>query len=126
MTQQELYIKYPKIFDLSFTHRVNWGIPETWVSLVDSLCAELQELYDKGLIEQNKCVQIKEKFGSLRCYLNTESEIERSVISKYEKQSTELCQECGCADCDLYRTKGWIRYVCKPCAVKLDKEVYEN
>lgn len=37
-----------------------------------------------------------------------------------------MCQECGCADCDIVRTKGWITYLCEPCAIKLNKEFDDN
>lgn len=125
MTQKELYLKYPKIFDLSFTHRVNWGIPKTWVPLVDSLCQELQEFYDTKQIEQGKCVQVKEKFGTLRFYTHVSLDGEDEIISKYERKSMEICQECGCTDCNIIKTKSWVTYLCKPCTIKLNKE-YET
>ena len=125
MTQQELYLKYPKIFDLSFTHRVSWGIPETWVPLVDSLCHEIQEYCDTHDCEQVRCVQVKEKFGALRFYVDSAVEDVYNMIRQAEEKSYDLCQECGSTE-NLVRTKGWIKILCKPCSIKLDKEVYED
>lgn len=112
--------KYPKIF--KDIHWANYGFPETWTSLVDQLCQEIQDYCDLNKI-QVKCDQVKEKFGGLRFYVDVYTEGIDSIISKYEKQSTELCQECGCTNCELVRTKGWISYLCNPCAIKLNKDV---
>jgi hypothetical protein len=117
MTKQELLLKYPKIFE--FTHPTNIYIPKMWIPLVDNLCQELQEYGDQNNV-QIDCVQVKEKFGSLRFYLDKYLVTTEEIISKYEKQSRELCQECGTTE-DIIRTSGWITYLCESCAHKLNK-----
>jgi hypothetical protein len=129
MTQQELINKYPKIFNLTQTHRVNWGIPEAWVPLVDELCLQIQTYCDEHPeYEQVCCEQMKEKFGGLRFYTNPTSQEVYDLIHKYEKQSYEICQECGCSHNErgLFRTTGWIRILCKDCAITLNKEIHED
>lgn len=125
MIRQELINKYPKIFDGS-AHRTNISVPDAWISLVDSMCQEIQDYCDNNDIEQVICEQMKEKFGGLRFYTNSASDEIYNIISKYENKSRKICQECGCEDCKVYNTKGsWIRFICELCAIKLNKEIYE-
>lgn len=63
--------------------------------------------------------QIKEKYGTLRLYAATTSEIEH-ILQKYE-----LLSMCYCIDCGKpvrYRTSGYIEYLCKECGEKYIKE----
>lgn len=119
--QVDLKEKYPKIF--ANIHRANYGFPKTWTNLVNSLCHEIQKYCDTHECDQVECIQIKEKFGSLRFYINQGTAEIYEIIRTHEKLSYEMCQECGCVDCDIVRTKGWISYLCKPCATKLNKPV---
>lgn len=124
MTHQELILKYPKIFDVSNQSRISWEFPKGWFDLVDQLCQEIQSYCDEHPeYEQVKCDQIKEKFGGLRFYINSGTDEVYEIIGKYAKKSTKLCNECSCTDCEIVRTKGWILYLCKPCAIKLNKNV---
>jgi len=116
--------KYPKIFEN--IHRANYGFPEAWTNLVDNLCLEIQLYCNTHDCDQVQCVQVKEKFGGLRFYVNSATDEVYKMIRRAENRSIELCQECGCSNCELIRTKGWISYLCKPCAIKLNKEFDDN
>lgn len=125
MKLQELINKYPKIFDKS-TYSIGWWAPDTWIPLIDELCNTIQNYCDTHPEEkQIVCEQMKEKFGGLRFYVNFATDEIYKHIKNCEKQSYELCQECGCTN-DLGMTKGWMTILCKLCAIKLNKEMRED
>ena len=61
-----------------------------WGALLDELTAELEargETYRVG--------QVKEKFGWLRIYADGLTSQGYDLIHKYERRSSEICEECG-------------------------------
>ncbi len=125
MTLQELIDKYPKIFDKTVMN-IGWYAPESWIPMIDEVCQKIQDWCDTQPVEaQIMCQQMKEKFAGLRFYVNFATDEIYDIIRKCEKQSYELCQECGCTD-NLGMTKGWMTILCKSCAIKLNKEMRED
>ena len=61
-----------------------------WYQLVYDL---MNELLEAGWDRHIK--QIKEKFGGLRFYIGSGNEKIWDIISKYEKLSYTICEECG-------------------------------
>jgi hypothetical protein len=85
---EELYDKYPMLFrqkDLSAQETcMCWGIAcgDGWFNIIDDACKELTELAkaNNAVIE---FVQVKEKFGGLRLYIEIKQEnkeTERAVV----------------------------------------------
>jgi hypothetical protein len=123
---------------------VNWhGVPKGWLPIIDKLCGSIQSYIDNyaELIEnpdyikdsvwiaedasthkfikkkpaQMTCIQMKEKFGGLRFYIeNGNSEI-NGMIKMAEYLCNNTCESCGTEE-GLGFTKGWISVRCKPCA----------
>jgi hypothetical protein len=58
-------------------------------------------------------LQVKEKYGTLRVYLNTETDAMSDVLSYYEDMSMLYCIHCGRPT--KYMTHGWILYICDKC-----------
>ena len=56
---------------------------------------------------------IKEKYGTLRLYINQGTDAIYKVIHHYEHLSQYYCIECG--ERAEYATEGWIEYLCEPC-----------
>lgn len=108
--------KYPKIFEN--IHWANYGFPETWTDLIDNLCKEIQDYCDLHDDFQVRCVQVKEKFGGLRFYVEESDSGIDEIIRKYEKQSIKMCQQCGCTDKEVFVVGSWIKYWCQPCIDK--------
>jgi len=127
MTEQELKDQYPKLFDQSKTNLIisNYGIQcgEGWFPIIATLCGQLN-----GLAEELKLtveawpyfLQIKEKFGSLRTYINFsgfKDEASQEKVSAFIKQaslaSTITCERCGAPG--IFRNTGWMRTHCDPC-----------
>lgn len=128
--QEKLYQKYPEI--LSGIHEsvennhspiAYFGIEcgDGWYSIIDSLCNEIDK-HLKLVNEQNdnkpnltcSAVQIKEKFGGLRFYIDGGDEHIYELIKKAENTSFVTCEHCG-AITDVGVTSGWIRTICKQC-----------
>lgn len=76
-----------------------------WSSIIEKLVQDLLELGWDGW-----ALQIKEKFGGLRFYIDTGSDAVHDRISQAECLSYETCEECGTPG--KPRTGGWIKTLC--------------
>lgn len=118
--EKELYKKYPKLFrqkDLSMQETcMCWGI-ETgtgWYWLLYNLCSCIQDYIDANDKPQVEVVQVKEKFGALRYYINNGDDYIYGMISLAESLSYRMCENCG-SMVDIVHTSGWIKTTCKAC-----------
>ena len=140
MTKYEFIEKYKDMF------KNHWAYPEVgvgWLPLLDKLCALInhkidgiinyndkwlenevitQEKYETNnkFLEDFKIIQIKEKFGGLRFYVSGSTPEINGWIRFAETMANELCEGCG-TNQGLGSTSGWIRTICKPCAIKIEK-----
>jgi len=71
------------------------------------------EKYDPRL---PKVVQVKEKFSTLRFYIDNGNEKIDELIQEAEKKASETCEVCGQAG-SLNRDQNWIVTICDPCAI---------
>ena len=141
--QKKLYEKYPKIFcqkDLPKTETcMCWGMEcgEGWFWLLDNLCKAIQAYVDsqnemvrirnkdKGLTEEQmntlmgqvEATQVKEKFGSLRFYINGGDDNVYGMIALAETMSWGICESCGSTK-NIIHTKGWISTLCESCELQ--------
>lgn len=69
-----------------------------WYRLIDSCLKEVQELYDRNKTEF-EVLQVKEKFGQLRIYLNNYINGSHEILERYSKLSTSICEVCGEKGC---------------------------
>lgn len=112
----KLYEKYPNLFsekDLSPTETcMCWGIEcgDGWYKIIDTLCEKLTNLNDRQL----KVVQVKEKYGTLRIYLNNCNEKAEKAISKAEELSEGTCEMCGKKG-RLIKDGSWYMVRCEKC-----------
>ena len=94
-----------------------------WNSLVDELIKKLDVLPDEIEI-----LQLKEKFGQLRCYIAGGSDDAHDIITEYEHYSEHICEYCG----EFYTAKehlshGWVKTLCDKCAKKWENgTLYES
>jgi len=58
--------------------------------------------------------QVKQKFGSLRFYINIWDDKLHKWINEAEEESINTCEACGSKD-QVEMTKGWIRAQCRKC-----------
>ena len=93
-----------------------------WYGLVMPILRELKK-YNKEQKEINpewediKPGQIKEKWGGLRFYCSAPEHIQK-MIEKAEKLSYHICEKCGSPKDVGITSTGWIKTLCKECAVE--------
>lgn len=80
--------------------------PPGWLALIERLVADLEALPGG---ETLGCRQLKEKFGTLRLYLDGQGQAQQ-LIGAAEKISGETCYVCGAAG--TMRRHGWILPLC--------------
>lgn len=115
MTLENLFNKYPKIFNQNYKYKINWySIPNTWIELVDNLCETIQQYIDHNDVHQVECTTLKEKFGSLRFYYTGGDDYVSGMVWFAENLSIKLCIECKSTK-NVQSTDGWISYLCEDC-----------
>jgi len=65
--------------------------------------------------------QVKEKFGTLRFYMSTETDEMSKIIDEYERKSEVTCESCG-KPSKLRNCYGWVYNCCDKCWLALIKE----
>lgn len=86
---------------------------EGWYPLIHELLNKIQDIADRDGIDL-QVVQIKEKFGSLRVYMNWETDEVSNLIEAYERKSVTICEVCGKPG-ELKRDRGWYSTTCAVC-----------
>lgn len=117
--QKKLYESFPKLYrqkDLSIREScMPWGI-ETgsgWFKLIYDLSKKISEI-----APECEAVQVKEKYGTLRFYVNGYNDDVETLIDEYEKLSAKTCEICGDTKTAKQRGKAWISTLCNKCAKK--------
>ena len=81
-------------------------IGQGWMPLVTELLDKLKSIGWDGNI-----LQIKEKFGGLRFYIDTGSDRAFDLIDEYENKSFSICEICG--DPGKLIGHGWLMTRCE-------------
>lgn len=108
----QLIKDYPKALS-----NVRCGIyyNEGWHILINSLCHLIEQEINQMPLElqdQFKVEQIKQKFGSLRVYLNRSTPYIDGAIQLAESLSIHLCECCGGVG-EIKSVKGWSATLCE-------------
>lgn len=90
--QQEIKDRYPTLFPPDFN---NWWCEAGWKDLIIEACD-----YCLSLNIPSQIVQIKEKFGGMRFYVEFEGDPLRTTdihapIYEIQERSFQVCEECG-------------------------------
>jgi len=93
-----------------------WGFPgDGWFDLIWELSEKLEQI-DPDI----RAVQVKEKFGTLRFYIDGCSgetfKVAYAEISEAESRSAKTCEDCGKPG--KLRGSGWYRTLCDDCEGK--------
>ena len=112
--------KYPKIFvqntvsmkDICTFYGLN--VRKGWFHIIDSLSNNIQENVDKRGIEQIEAKQVKEKFGSLRFYVNYYDKEVDDLIRDAAYQASITCEQCGNPG-TMKNNEGFIQVSCDGC-----------
>ena len=98
---KKLCDKYPEIFINRHGDMMNtcmcWGLEcgDGWYNLIDALCSNLQWDTDRNDAPQIVASQVKEKYGTLRFYVEGSNERQEGQISFAEYLSGTICDVCG-------------------------------
>lgn len=122
--QEKLFEKYPGLFfqkDLPMQQTcMCWGVEcgEGWYGVLERLCEKLSKYSEeKGLDIQ--FVQIKEKYGELRVYLNYYDDEVDKMTEEAENEADNTCEICS-AKGELSIKFGWYKTLCEECRKKND------
>jgi hypothetical protein len=125
--QQVLFDKYPQLFK-----QKDWPPSQTcmcfgiecgdgWYWLIDELCAALQYETDKFNAPQVQFSQIKEKFGELRIYTDSnDSNVQKAQMDFAEDLSNKICENCGQMGATKTKT-GYVKTLCEKCKKEFEK-----
>ena len=115
--EKTLVKKYPDIFkdyggDIMKTC-MGWGLAcgKGWFLLLDELCGKIKDMHVTAR-------QVKEKFGTLRFYIEGTEEA-HNIVSEYEDKSGTVCEDCG-GPGETENKGGWLKTICSGCREKRD------
>jgi hypothetical protein len=92
-------------------------VGDGWGRILEDLSYKLEELIQKLPEDERefyRAVQVKEKFGSLRFYMFTETDEMSELIREAEEKSAETCEVCG-VPAKIKKTNGWMKCICEKC-----------
>jgi hypothetical protein len=118
----ELKKKYPKTLALLNSEGREpicmFGIEcgDGWYKIIDEACAKLEALEDEEVV----AAQIKEKFGSMRFYVNGGSDEAFAIVREAEDASERTCETCG--EPGQGRGTGWYYTACDACEEKIQSK----
>lgn len=113
MVQRYLVDVHPRLLS---NVRCGITILPGWIPLVGQLCFELEKFLSEHPHVTISVDQVKEKFGTLRFYISTESadeptrEMIHTIIDGAEGKSGLICEYCGQPGAPRYTR--WIKTVC--------------
>ena len=98
-----------KITEFKSYYKKYFPVGEGWRPLVTKLVEDIIKI--DSTIEIS---QIKEKFGTLRFYINYGNDEIFDLIEKAEQESSKICENCGTRE--NVTTKGsWLLTLCEKC-----------
>jgi hypothetical protein len=112
--EKKLLTDFPKLYSQYHLRECGDG----WFDLIYELSKKITELDPKA-----EATQVKEKFGTLRFCVMSDSDKIIGLISEYEDKSAETCERCG--DTETARTRdddGWLVTLCDKCYERRYKE----
>lgn len=94
--REQIIREHPLLYPENFFFEFNDGWLDLIEELSDDLEAKIQELKDRyPSDEMTICTQAKEKFGTLRYYINTGTNEMWESIDRAELASRTICEICG-------------------------------
>jgi hypothetical protein len=105
----ELY-KYP----------INFECELGWFSIISKLSAKIEKLiketqWEEDMAPYASCV--KEKYGTLRFYMSSETEEMSDLIEQASKESSVTCEYCG-SQGKIRNNNNWFTTLCEECNKK--------
>jgi hypothetical protein len=120
--QDKLFSDFPKLYDRKADIRssnMGWGFEcgDGWYQLIYELSEKLQPLVHKSPdVDGDYCqvTQVKEKYGTLRVYLDWYTNEIYDLLDEYERLSSLTCERCGKPGY-IDHNKMWLSATCGEC-----------
>lgn len=110
MNWEEIKAKCPRLYREPLTFECGIG----WVNIIHDVSVKIEKiLEEKPDYFEIFAVQAKEKYGTLRFYMSTETDEIIDLISDAEALSSQTCESCG--EPAKMRGKRWIEVLCDTC-----------
>jgi len=96
-----------------------------WYPLVDRLFSALEKIATQDPDDENplSVIQLKSKFGELRCYTNWMNEAADEVIRQAEVEASYTCERCGAVESETRYDIGWHTVLCNDCYRKTKEKL---
>ena len=107
---QKLYNQEKIVLPMQFGFECGDG----WYWLIDQLMDTIYSYCRDNNKEVPHVIQIKEKFGGLRFYINGGNELIDGMIWLAEHMSYSICERCGTTN-SVGQTEGWVYTICETC-----------
>lgn len=131
MSKNEDYGKYlAETYTNIFKEPLWLECSEGWYDIIDRLSKEINTFADNLQSSDGelpiRVVQIKEKFGGLRYYINYHNLSDDTIykveqmVREAEKESNRTCEDCGAPAEMCSPRKYWMKTICVPCRDKYD------
>jgi len=119
---EAIIAKYPRLFP-NGRPRCGFEVSNGWLSLIENLCSICVHHLEhaKNLVEDPdypiQIAQIKEKFGTLRCYWDGSTSYINGATNLAEQMSGTICEDCGNpgTTSGTGAAEGWLRTLCETC-----------
>jgi len=117
--EERLYNEFPILYQ----KRVGFSFEDGWFDIIykvsEGIEKEIMKMTPEEM-EETYVRQAKEKFGTLRFYMNNSTYEIENLIREAEKETEITCEDCGNKEGTL-GTNGnsnWKRTICKECREK--------
>jgi len=127
--QDKLNKDFPTLFTKSDFKKGIYGTrhcecDDGWHDIIRGVCETLVKLN----IPELRFEQIKEKFGSIRMYVNIYSKVVEAIVDQATIESLKTCEYCGAKEGVETNSGGtyWIRSLCPTCRGKEDEKRIER
>ena len=132
LRNKKLCKRYPWLIPRNnFTGEVCWGgrpydntllddMLKGWrIAFGDIWCEEMDKAIRlDSCADVFRIIQLKEKYGQLRCYTNVYSPNIKHVVNAFEVISEYICVYCGSIDAHIVNDRGWFWPLCRDCYKK--------
>ncbi len=106
---EEIKSKCPNLFRNGIVFECGHG----WTNIIHDLSIKIETILEKYPENEMFCVQVKEKYGTLRFYMSCETDKITDLIHETEALSSQTCEACGAVA--KMRGKHWLEVKCDDC-----------
>jgi hypothetical protein len=109
----KLHKDYPEIFPPNRNgYSLGFECNDGWYDLINGLCSTIMMFCKDNNKKPPIASQVKEKYGSLRFYVQSAPVEIYDIIDRFELESQYTCETCGKRG-KIYNIKGWYTCLCE-------------